>query len=79
MADPLFQNFMEHATIFLAGSTGMALVGHAVQTFPPQKNPYANWLLGVVQFLVGQRYRSANTFEGVKSMTIPGGKVEGDK
>ena len=48
----------------LAGATALAIVGHAVNTFPTPKNAYGAWFLGVVQFTVGQRIASKNTFEG---------------
>ncbi len=75
MTDPVFQNFLEHTTIFLAGSAGMAIVGHAVQSFPTPKNIYWAWFIGVIQFAVGQRYRAANTLAGDKTLTISDGKA----
>ena len=44
-------------------------VAHAVQTFPPPENKYATWALGVVQWIVGQRLRAANTIQGEGTLT----------
>jgi hypothetical protein len=63
-------NLAEHLTIFLGGATTMGIIAHAVQTFPVPKNAYGAWLLGVIQFAVGQRERSKNTLQGAATETI---------
>lgn len=62
--DPVFNNFGEHVTIFLAGSTAMGLIGHAVSTFPVPSSALGKWLLGVIQFAVGQRMQAMQTRTG---------------
>jgi hypothetical protein len=39
-------------------------VGHAVSTFPTPKNPYGQWFLGTLQWLVGQRIQAQQTITG---------------
>jgi hypothetical protein len=63
------QNGWEHFQIFLTGSTALAFVAHMVQTIPPSDNKWFNWLLGGVQWLVGQRIRAANTLAGEGTLT----------
>lgn len=53
--------WLEHTILILSGSTALAMLGHAVNTFPTPKNPYALWLLGVIQFMVGQRTQGKQT------------------
>lgn len=62
--DSVFSNFGEHASIFLAGSTALGLIGHAVNTFPVPDSAIAKWILGVVQFAVGQRLQATQTRNG---------------
>lgn len=62
--DPVVSHLGEHITMFLAGSTALALIGHAVNTFPVPASPIGKWLLGVVQFAVGQRLQSMQTRTG---------------
>ena len=62
--DDIVSNFGTHLTVFFAGATGMGLLAHAVNTFPPPENAYAKWLLGTIQWLVGQRMQSQRTFSG---------------
>lgn len=49
---------------FLAGSTVIGILGHAVNTFPTPANKYGQWLLGTVQYIVGQRIAASNTIKG---------------
>jgi hypothetical protein len=58
------QNAWEHIQILFSGATLMGIVAHVVQTFPTPENKYAQWLLGSIQYIVGQRVRAVNTFEG---------------
>lgn len=65
---------VEHFLIFLSGTgigaTLVGLLGHMVQTFPTPKNIYGAWFLGSLQYIVGQRYRAANTIEGNQTLTL---------
>lgn len=60
MHDGLFT----HVIYFLSGSTALGIVAHGVNTFPTPKNPYGQWLLGWLQFIVGQRVAARNTLQG---------------
>ena len=68
--DSVFSNFVEHGVIFLAGGTALSIVAHAVNTFPTPKNPYGAWLLGTIQFAVGQRVAARNTYQGKDTMAV---------
>lgn len=54
-----------HIVIALSGASTLAIIAHAVNTFPTPVNKYGAWLLGVVQFAVGQRTQGAKTIEGI--------------
>jgi hypothetical protein len=69
------ENWVEHAEIFLAGSTAIGILAHAVNTFPTPNNPYGQWMLGVVQFIVGQRVAAKNTMRGADTQAIAVPKV----
>jgi len=56
---------------FFAGSTALALVGHAVNTFPTPSNPYGQWLLGIIKFAVGQRQSATNALRGLDTVVAP--------
>ena len=58
--DPI-HNFTSHWDDMLFGATILGIIAHAVQSFPPSNNPYINWLLGIIQFAVGQRQRALTT------------------
>lgn len=66
--DSVLGNFFEHAIIFVAGGTALGIVAHAVNTFPTPTNKYGAWLLGTVQFAVGQRVAARNTLVGKDTM-----------
>lgn len=69
-ADPLLaQNAWGHFQIFVSGSTALAFVAHMVQTIPTPESKWAQWLLGGVQWFVGQRIRAANTLAGEGTVT----------
>ena len=68
--------WIEHAILILSGSTALAILAHAVQTFPTPKNAYAAWLLGVVQYAVGQRERGSNTMVGAGTITARAATTE---
>lgn len=57
-----------HANLVLGTLAGQAAIAHIVNTFPTPKNPYGAWLLGSIQFLVGQRVAAANTVKGLDSV-----------
>ena len=63
LTDPI-HHFTSHWSDMITGATILAIVAHAVQSFPPPTNPYGQWALGVVQFAVGQRLRASNTMQG---------------
>lgn len=58
-----------HAGTFFSGAAGFGLLAHAVTTFPTPVNKYGAWLLGVIQWTVGQRIAAANTFQGLQTIT----------
>lgn len=60
----------QHVEIFLAGSTGLSLVAHAVDTFPTPANQYGQWLLGLIKFFVGQRQGAKNALAGNDTVTV---------
>lgn len=49
--------------VFLSGSTATGIVAHAVNTFPQPQNVYWRWLLGTIQWAVGQRTQGAATIQ----------------
>lgn len=63
-SDALLANLGEHVSIFLAGSTALGIVSHAVNTFPAPTSPFGKWLLGVIQYIVGQRVQGEKTMNG---------------
>lgn len=60
----------QHVEIFLAGSTALGIVAHAVNTFPTPKNQYGQWFLGIVKFIVGQRVSAMNAMRGQDTMVV---------
>lgn len=52
------------------GAAALATIAHAVNTFPTPLNKYGAWLLGVVQFAVGQRIAAKNTIQGLDTVAI---------
>jgi hypothetical protein len=61
----------EHIVLFLSGSTALGIIAHAVNTFPTPKNIYCQWLLGLIQFIVGQRTQGNRTMEGKTNQPVP--------
>jgi hypothetical protein len=57
-----------HSAIF--GSIGLAILGHAVNTLPVPKNKWGQWIVGILQFSVGQINRSKNTVNGLDTVTV---------
>lgn len=66
----ILNNIWDHSLYFLAGSTGLSIVAHAVNTCPTPKNSYGAWLLGVVQYAVGQRVAARNTLQGKDTVAV---------
>ena len=64
----MHDTFLTHVLVFLSGSTALGIVGHAVNTFPTPSSKYAAWLLGVIQFTVGQRVAAKNTLQGLDTL-----------
>lgn len=62
--------FHFHWSELLAGGTAVGILAHAVNSFPTPENPYARWLLGVIQYTVGQRVAATNTLKGQDSTII---------
>jgi len=62
--------WITHIGLVAGGATALGIVAHAVNTFPTPNNPYGAWLLGVIQFAVGQRIASRNTFNGMQTGTF---------
>lgn len=56
------------AITFLSGAVGFGIIAHAVNTFPTPANLYGAWLLGVIQFAVGQRVAAKNTLQGLQTV-----------
>lgn len=53
----------------------LLVLTHGVNSFPTPANKYGAWLLGVIQYAVGLRYKGANTIHGDDSRTISMGKA----
>jgi hypothetical protein len=61
MNNSFWQYIGAHALPFLTGSTVFGIISHAVNTFPQPTNPYGKWLLGTIQWIVGQREQGLKT------------------
>lgn len=66
VSDPV-HNLVNHWDDMLLGATAIGIVSHAVNNFPQPQNKYAQWLLGVVQYAVGQRQRALETLPTTKN------------
>lgn len=53
-----------HLMLILGGSTGIGILSHALNTIPPIKNPWGRWVVGIIQFIIGQRTAAAKTING---------------
>lgn len=69
----------DHWGDVLTGATAVGIVAHAVNSFPTPTNKYGSWLLGVIQFAVGQRYVGQNTIQGQQSKVYNMGPPNGEK
>ena len=73
----LLQHFASNWDDVLFGATAVGVIAHAVNTFPTPANPYGRWLLGTVQYIVGQRIAGENTQAGLNSVIIPERRIGG--
>jgi hypothetical protein len=53
----------------LSSATVFGVIAHAVQSYPTPQNKYGAWLLGAIQYAVGQRERAMNTLVGSDTAT----------
>lgn len=60
LSDPE-HHFFAHWDDMVFGATILGIISHAVNSFPPSENKYINWLLGVIQYAVGQRQKALST------------------
>ena len=60
----------------LSGAGVFGVIAHAVATFPTPANKYSAWLVGAIQYGVGQRVAGANTIQGKD--TIAAGVPQGE-
>jgi len=58
-----------HVADMLGSAAVFGVIAHAVQSFPTPSNKYGAWLLGAVQYAVGQRERAMNTLAGADTST----------
>lgn len=58
-------NWLDHLQDVTIGAAAVSIAAHAVNTFPTPVNKYGAWLLGVIQYAVGQRVVAKNTFQGM--------------
>lgn len=64
-------HFSSHQVIaFLVGNGFTAFMAHMLATRPPINNPWVNWVVGGLQWLVGQRVSGANTVKGISSDVV---------
>jgi hypothetical protein len=71
ITESLLSNLTTHLIVFFAGASGLGLVAHAVSTFPVPENKYGKWLLGTIQYVVGQRLQGINTLNGHDTKVTP--------
>ena len=64
----LLQHWASNWDDLLAGAAALGIAAHAVNTFPTPQNKYGAWLLGTIQYIVGQRIAAANTLKGEQSV-----------
>lgn len=74
-ADSLIGNVWEHVSIFATGAAALGIVAHAVNTFPTPKSELGKWILGTVQYIVGQRLQAVQTkTQDTKSISATSGQ-----
>lgn len=66
-----YWNWSHAIAVAAASSVFWSFVAHAVNTFPVPNNIYGRWLLGLVQWWIGQRDRALNTFSNQDTVTVP--------
>ena len=66
LQDPIFT--AEHVSMFFGTGLAWSALAHVVNTFPTPQNRYGIWLLGSIQYIVGQRVAASNTFSGKQSV-----------
>ena len=64
------EHFGIYASGIFSGATGLGVVSHIVQTFPIKDNRWVNWIIGIIQYVVGQRERAVNTLNSNGTLTI---------
>ena len=76
-------SFWSDAMLVFTGVGGISAIGHIVNTFPTPKNVYGQWLLGSLQYIVGQRVQAQQTASGqanvmsmAKDAISPPAKIE---
>ena len=73
VTDSLIGNIWEHVSIFATGAAALGIVAHAVNTFPTPKSDIGKWILGTIQYIVGQRLQSVQTKQDAKSISATSG------
>lgn len=63
--DALLNHWFTH---LLSGAAALSIVAHVVNTFPTPTNKYGAWLLGCIQYAVGQRVAANNTLQGLQTI-----------
>jgi hypothetical protein len=63
---------------FCTGTVAFGVLAHAVNTFPVPDNEYARWLLGVLQYWIGQKERGGNTIKNQDTITVAVPKKNGN-
>lgn len=66
--EPLFSHWGEHIGLLMGGGFAMSAIAHGVNTFPTPENKYGAWLLGLIQYIVGQRVAAKNTLQGMDTV-----------
>ncbi len=61
----------QHWGDVLSGVTLMAILAHALNTFPTPANQYGQWILGILKFAVGQRISGMNAIRGNDTVAVP--------
>lgn len=62
-------HLIDHWQDVLAGATFIGILAHAVNSFPTPTNVYGQWLLGIIKYIVGQRFSAANAIAGLQTET----------
>lgn len=73
------EHLVNHWVDVIAGATFLGIASHALASFPPSSNKYVTWLLGVLQYAVGQRLQGSNNMGATQQMQQSAGKDEATK